>query len=518
MNILPSSDLNRSSIAKLIGQIAQKNELFLSHYEYRYQFETPEIWKNPTRQDLEFHMQWVNGALSEYKYQSFRNDIRIGSFHPGHQSKWTTHELCHGIVGFAWNPEWNLFQHAISARLSELLPVVVFYFLDEMDTLRCSKHQFPNIFYGYCQACEEIAGSGFSNDGNQMQYWADKADQFFKREIESIQQSLKLKQPNYHIAGGLNLMSDGLAYVSQQELRIQSQEYHDFIRMFYTEFDMFNHIDDLMNHVQTVYEDMKVGRVKDYGFGPSERHKLKDMVWRLFELSVDSEIELKEDIFSIIDETSTKIKNDDISSILKKYIDLSTEWEIPDIEKIFGLGYEITNTVGYASNYVLDGIKQFYTEIENSISDNMLIKFIDQDQLDRQLLPHRFELFLNAQSYEYIELIQFLNDLNFPQPIDEVQFSFRQSVAQTFVKTNKRIYKFEKNDLILLNIDYDIDGVAYFLPYRDSADTMTIFELAPELYDYYQSLPKEIDTLLYSSDEDTFLLFQEIGLLKGIKW
>ena len=97
MENIPEKDLNRSSIAKHIGKLAELNGLFLSHYEYRQQFDVPDLWKNSERNDLAFESGWENGSLKEFKYQSFRNDIRIGSFHPGHQNKWTSHELCHGL-------------------------------------------------------------------------------------------------------------------------------------------------------------------------------------------------------------------------------------------------------------------------------------------------------------------------------------------------------------------------------------------------------------------------------------
>ncbi|HIN85132.1 MAG TPA: hypothetical protein EYN06_01535, partial [Myxococcales bacterium] len=124
-------ELTRTPASALIGRLAAQSNLMLSHFEHRVEFSLPEAWLPVGRADLSEAPGWQNGVLTESKYQAFRHDRISGSFHPGHRAKWTAHELCHGLVGFAWQPGAGRFFHALSARLAEVLPVALWYFFDE---------------------------------------------------------------------------------------------------------------------------------------------------------------------------------------------------------------------------------------------------------------------------------------------------------------------------------------------------------------------------------------------------
>ena len=98
----PEEELNRSTAASRVGALASASGLFLSHFERRHHLELPEAWLAQDRIDLLGHAHWHRGKRVEPKYTYFRYDSPLGSFHPSHRAKWTTHELCHGLVGFAW--------------------------------------------------------------------------------------------------------------------------------------------------------------------------------------------------------------------------------------------------------------------------------------------------------------------------------------------------------------------------------------------------------------------------------
>ena len=101
----PGYELARSPAATAVGCMAAESGLFLAHFEYRVPLEPPEHWLPLDRPDLGQPGSWSGGRLAENKYSSFRNDLLIGSFNPGHRAKWTAHELCHCLVGFSWRSD-----------------------------------------------------------------------------------------------------------------------------------------------------------------------------------------------------------------------------------------------------------------------------------------------------------------------------------------------------------------------------------------------------------------------------
>ncbi|MCA9546622.1 MAG: hypothetical protein KC613_19590, partial [Myxococcales bacterium] len=124
----PDAELHRSPAAALVGRLAAASSLRLSHFEHRLHLPTPFAWADPDRPDLAGVPTWQGGRLQEHKFQHFRGDNPVGSFHPGHRAKWTAHELCHGVVGFAWAPTATPLFHTLAARLNEVVPVALYYF------------------------------------------------------------------------------------------------------------------------------------------------------------------------------------------------------------------------------------------------------------------------------------------------------------------------------------------------------------------------------------------------------
>ena len=156
----PAHELTRSSAAHVIGDLAQASGLFLSHFEYRHHMPLPDAWCPPNQPGFSAQPYWKAGHLVE-QYRHFRYDNPIGSFHPSHDPKWTAHELCHALIGFAWRPNASPLFHSLSARLSELLPVALWYFFDEIDLRRCRQHAGLGDLFGLrCPACEQAASGG----------------------------------------------------------------------------------------------------------------------------------------------------------------------------------------------------------------------------------------------------------------------------------------------------------------------------------------------------------------------
>src|SRR5690349_7338010 len=135
----PSPEHQRSRAAQRVAQLAVKSSLFFTNFEHRARVTLPATWlpEGATEPPLSFQ----GGVLAEPKYQAFRHDLLIASFHPGHRAQWTAHELCHALVGFAYRPGAPLLFHALGAWLAELLPVALWYFFDEAGLRKCERHE-----------------------------------------------------------------------------------------------------------------------------------------------------------------------------------------------------------------------------------------------------------------------------------------------------------------------------------------------------------------------------------------
>ncbi len=97
---------------------------------------------------------WQDGVLLVPKYFSAFLEAPLPTFHPGHRSKWRPHELLHRLAKFAWRPDLTRFEAYLTARISELLPVVHWYGFDEIGRFACPRHRGRRPDRGVCEACE----------------------------------------------------------------------------------------------------------------------------------------------------------------------------------------------------------------------------------------------------------------------------------------------------------------------------------------------------------------------------
>ena len=75
---------------------------------------------------------WQAGVLEIPKYFGAFLDAPLAVYDPNHRHKWRAHELLHRRAGFSWAPDMTPFEAYLGARLSELLPIVHWYGLDEV--------------------------------------------------------------------------------------------------------------------------------------------------------------------------------------------------------------------------------------------------------------------------------------------------------------------------------------------------------------------------------------------------
>lgn len=242
---VPGHELTRSPAAAAVGREAAREGLLLYQFEHRATLPLPTSWA-AAGADLALP-EWVDGVLPEPKYASFRHDLPIGSFHPGHRAKWSAHELCHALVGFAWHPGATPLFHATAGRLAELVPVVLWYFLDEVRLRRCPRHEGP-LFRGLCAACESAAQAGAAprNDARAERFLS-QAQAFVEQELAAVARTRRLGQPCPHVWGSLDLCSDGLAYAQAHAPRLDSRGFTAWAERFATagRGGWHTHLDDL---------------------------------------------------------------------------------------------------------------------------------------------------------------------------------------------------------------------------------------------------------------------------------
>jgi hypothetical protein len=227
----PDHEHRRSPAAKAVAAMARDADLFLSHFEHRLALPTPPSW---TDQEAHSARGFVGGVLEEPKYQTFRHDSLVGSFHPGHRAKWTAHELCHALVGFAYRSDASALFHALAAWLAELLPVTLWYFFDEAGVRRCADHQYGGpIFQRHCAACETAAGQGARRlDADDRKRIAEGRS-FVDRELAALARSRRLGRPAGTLHATIDLASDGLAYAHAHGPRLRAPEMERFVAQFF---------------------------------------------------------------------------------------------------------------------------------------------------------------------------------------------------------------------------------------------------------------------------------------------
>ncbi len=376
----PERDLLRSPVARRIAELADRRGLFLFDCEARLQLELPEHWLPVSRPDLGVTGEpptWHRGLLGESKYLSFRHDLLIGSLHPGHRAKWSAHELCHGLVGFAWRTDASALFHALAARLAEVLPVAVWYFFDESGLSRCPRHAHQTeVGPGFCAACEDTQARGPRKLNDADRDFVLRGKAFVASEIAAIRKAIKTGAPVYTPHGGIDLMTDGLNYASAHLARLRSPETSSFMAHFFPtpgrgRFDtleaMLDHVEALASHLAAVAlgevrddDDTSDTPVREPSIGalvrvvPCNVHIAQDLGSRILQVAADAEGECHAQLLSLVarlGEATVAAERGQgdvharmvaaIVETIRGYIGLFEDWELPPAEEVFATGYRL---------------------------------------------------------------------------------------------------------------------------------------------------------------------------------
>lgn len=394
----PARDFQRSPVAARIGRLAAAEGAFCFHFEHRAHLELPDSWIAAGREDDAEPQTWTNGQLAERKYQSFRHDLMIGSFHPGHRGKWTTHELCHMLVGFAWRPDATPLFHATAARLAELLPVVLYYFLDEVRLDRCPAHDRGGALYrALCTDCESLAAPR-PVDVDVDSILLGEGLRFIDRELAAIARSRRegLALPHRH--GSLELASDGLAYARSHAKRLDSPAFRDWVALFGSAADgLSNTLDDLEARcIQILRALLLDAPCPPRADRDPQRWARQDLAMRLLQVREDTEGTAAKALSQLAADVAAGAP---FSSLRDRYDELGEEYVLPSVETMWAVGYPIAEETGRDALQIGEGLRSaapLTIELLGATGVDLLPTFCRGDLADRQPIGARFSQWLSA--------------------------------------------------------------------------------------------------------------------------
>jgi hypothetical protein len=344
---VPLVELQRSPSAQIVGKLAEDSGLFLTHFEHRHHLSPPPSWLPTDRPDLAGELSWQGGILKEHKYQHFRYDQPLGSLHPGHRAKWTAHELCHGLAGFTWRSDMTPLAHTLSARLSEVLPVALWYFFDEVQLRRCPLHYLQGaLFQDHCVYCEQVAQHGPRLPEPEDEKAIHEGIKFVKAEFAMIAKSKRFGRPLPNRYATLDLNSDALAYVAQNLRRMEDPVFRMFIELFHGHHTgMWADLDELEGRVWGLCEALSGGLPANPLPAGRAHWIAQDLGWRL--LLVSTQCEDAEAIDRLESLAEGLARNpEDLQAVFDGYQDLHESFFLPDPENMFAVGYPLPSSKG----------------------------------------------------------------------------------------------------------------------------------------------------------------------------
>ena len=275
---------------------------------------------------------WSSGVLPEPKYQAFRHDLLTGAIRPSRE--WTAHELCHGLIGFAWRPDATPFFMAIAARWRRPCP----WGSGTTSTSSCAAVSDPRwwrLHGAFCRACE-AAALGMDPTSADRAWWTVGAG-FVEREVEAAMRSAEEGRMVHHRPGNLDLASDGVAYAGAHRGG-SSPEFARFIETFFRPGEGLRGPSGAGGSASEVLEGILEG--DRWPRGDAWTRVSQDVGWRLLTLSAELGGESAEQLDTIIDELAERRDEDAIATSIEAYTALNEVYELPAPEAMFAVGYD----------------------------------------------------------------------------------------------------------------------------------------------------------------------------------
>lgn len=215
------------------------------------------------------HGIWDAGTLRTGKYQGFLQDEPLAVYNPMHMAKWTPHEMLHRICGTMGGQGVSRWAHYLGARLNELVPVVLWYGLDEVlrgedasgfDRARASAR--PWVADTECVWWQTEGSQGAEATGRSVQ-WLRHGLAHFGREWDALQRERDGEGRVSVPWDGLDASSDALAYVRRHgdrlteraTLRLHERLPRDVSRL-------YREVSALADRVESVLDGLLFGTVE----------------------------------------------------------------------------------------------------------------------------------------------------------------------------------------------------------------------------------------------------------------
>lgn len=411
--LLPPSDwheLTRSPAASSVGALAAASGLGFAHFEHAVSLPEPEAWAPRGRPDLGVVAGWRAGVLPETKFRHFRLDRMVAGFHPGHRAKWSSHELLHRLVGFAWTPDASPLWTACAARLAELLPVALWYHLDEIGLRRCADHAGNGpLFDMHCPACEAAAERGpVDVPAERVAEALAAARAFVDREREGVRRSLREGRPIPTRWATIDLCSDGLAWAAAHGRRLASPEFSAYVERFFVSGQAWHptlegldaRVDELFEGVAAAVSGGACG-ARPLGDGAPDalrrRWVAADVAWRLLTVCADCDGAVAEALDAAVDQLAD---THDVATTIASYVDLHADFELPAPEDVFAVGYDLGGGFGRSARQVSDGLRTatpVALALLGEAADAIVAEFVAEDGLVRAPIGRRFAGWLEAR-------------------------------------------------------------------------------------------------------------------------
>jgi hypothetical protein len=393
----PPHELTRTEAARRVAAHAAASNLFFAHFEHHLHLDGPDAWRPAGRPDLDGTSGWRAGVLREIKFRHFRLDRMIGSFHPGHGPKWTAHELCHKLVGWAWAPGASPAWVATAARLAELLPVALWYFYDA-GAPRCPRHALSDDRFDHrcaaCEAAEAGLGPAAPADPAEVERLRDEGDRFVDRELLAIARTRRSGEIVPHRWATLELATDGLAWASAHGPRLASPTFSAWVERFVPEgTGRFTTLDDLEARVRAVQASIRDGAPLDPWRADRRRWVAQDLGWRMAVIQADCEGDAAAEIDRLLNALAETL---DPAPAIEGWRALTEDFELPPAEEVFAVGYDLAPGIGRSARQIGEGLATVCPCALSLLPDptRTIDAFTAADPWVRQPLGERFATWL----------------------------------------------------------------------------------------------------------------------------
>lgn len=227
---LPVAEVVASPFALRAVALAATHGAATANHETRAEIPWPEGFTTDPAVADDPHGYWDRGVLQAGKYRSFMQDEPFARFNPNHMSKWGPHELTHRSCGFFWRADASRWETYLGARLNELVPVVLWYGLDEIarldrvgfDRVREAGDRVATMDRATWRTDEEAVLR--ARIGDTLKFLFEGLDHF-DAEIAAVDAEIATGQVVSVPHAFLDASSDAIAYVVGHYDRLASEEF-----------------------------------------------------------------------------------------------------------------------------------------------------------------------------------------------------------------------------------------------------------------------------------------------------